>query len=439
MGELLSAGVLAPLRVADYRKLWIGQMVSVVGDKLNQIAMGFMVYKVTGSMLQMGIMLGVTVLPAALFGLFAGAYVDRWDRRKTMVIADVVRAGLVLTIPWAIATGGVAFAYVIAFAVAAVALFFEPAKLSLIPSLVPENELMAANSLDNATSAIAELAGLAFAGAVVAVLGYGRAFTLDAASYLFSAGMIALISKRYGRGAAPAKGAAAHPATALGADVAYDIETPSLPEPTFAPEPAGSGSSITADVAEGARYIMRTQPLRDLLALWAFAALGLGASLTVGYGLALQRYDAGAPGLALLDGAITVGLLIGTVWVGRRDSGTNGTKLLSGLTAFGLIFATVSLADSIWVAAALLLLTGIANMWFLVPSITLVQRVSREDLRGRVLAARQTITRLASAASVVAAGVAIEHVPMPVVILGVGAMVTLAAAWGWTRSSLRDA
>ncbi len=102
----MRVGVLAPLRIADYRKLWVGQMISVVGDKLNQIAMGIMVYKITGSMLQMGVMLGVTVLPSALFGLIAGAYVDRWDRRKTMIVADLLRAGLVFFIPWAIAHGG---------------------------------------------------------------------------------------------------------------------------------------------------------------------------------------------------------------------------------------------------------------------------------------------------------------------------------------------
>ena len=72
--------VLAPLRSADYRRLWIGQVVSVVGDKINQIAMAIVVYAITGSMLQMGIMLGVTALPAALIGIPAGAYVDRWDR-----------------------------------------------------------------------------------------------------------------------------------------------------------------------------------------------------------------------------------------------------------------------------------------------------------------------------------------------------------------------
>ena len=96
----MNTSVSAPLRAPDYRRLWVGQVVSVVGDKINQIAMAIMVYALTGSMLQMGIMLGVTALPAALFGVVAGVYVDRWDRRRTMVSADLIRAAAVLAIPF---------------------------------------------------------------------------------------------------------------------------------------------------------------------------------------------------------------------------------------------------------------------------------------------------------------------------------------------------
>jgi DHA3 family macrolide efflux protein-like MFS transporter len=430
----VSLGVLAPLKVSDYRKLWVGQIVSVVGDKLNQIAMGIMVYKVTGSMLQMGIMLGITVLPSALFGLIAGAYVDRWDRRRTMIVSDLLRGALVLLIPWAIANGGVLSAYLLAFSVATVALFFEPAKLSLIPELVPDAELMAANSLDNASSAIAELVGLAFAGAVVGILGYARAFQLDAVSYVFSAGMIALISHRESRrGAAP---------IAVEAMLALDPDANPLPELIAARDvspDADPAAGIFAEVAQGARHIWRTPLLRDLTTLWAFAALGLGASLTLGYGLALQRYDAGALGLALLDGSIAIGILVGTLTVGRTNSAHSGVSVLGGLTVFGLSFGLVAAAPTIWVAAPLLLLGGIANMWFLIPTITMVQRTTREELRGRVLAARQTITRIASAISIVLAGLAVEQLSMSSVILAVSAMVLAAAAWGWTRPSLRDA
>ena len=88
-------------------------------------------------------MLGITLLPAALFGLLAGVYVDRWDRRRTMIWADLIRAGLVAVIPF-VARFGIGWVYVIAFMVSSVSLFFIPAKRAIIPDLVPADELMAA-------------------------------------------------------------------------------------------------------------------------------------------------------------------------------------------------------------------------------------------------------------------------------------------------------
>lgn len=349
-----------------------------------------------------------------------------------MIGADVIRAGLVLIIPWAMANGGVVSAYLLAFSVATVALFFEPAKLAFIPELVDERELMAANSLDNASAAIAELLGLAFAGVVVGTLGYQRAFTLDAVSYLFSAGMIALIAARPALRRTRVRND--------GIELALDADGSPLPDlltPAEEPPADDPGAGLFAEVAEGASHIMRTPLLRDLMTLWAFAALGLGASLTLGYGLALERYGAGAYGLALLDGSIAVGLLIGTMTVGRNGTLPAGLKVLGGLTAFGLAFGLIAFAPSIWVAAPMLAFTGAANMWFLVPTITMVQVTTREELRGRVLAARQTTTRIMSTISIVLAGIAVDHLPMPIVIAAVGAIVLAAALWGWTRPSLR--
>ena len=129
--------------------------------------MAMMVYAITGSMLQMGVMLGVTLLPPALFGLPAGVYIDRWDRRPTMIAADVMRAVVVVLIPYVVGFG-IGWAYVLAFLASTVSLFFVPAKRSLIPDLGGTDQLMAANSLDNGSEAIAEIVGLGLGAAIVA-------------------------------------------------------------------------------------------------------------------------------------------------------------------------------------------------------------------------------------------------------------------------------
>jgi MFS transporter, DHA3 family, macrolide efflux protein len=396
-------GVFAPLRVADYRRLWLGQVVSVVGDKINQIAMAMMVYAITGSMLQMGIMLGISFLPAALFGVFAGVYIDRWDRRATMVWADIARAGLVVVIPFVVPYG-VYWAYLIAFLVSTISLFFLPAKRAVIPEIVPAEQLMAANSLDNASESISELVGLALGGALVATLHYPGAFVVDAATFVFSAAMI--YSMKYRR--------------------------------TPAAEGVAPGS-VLAEAKEGLSYIWHSDVLRELMSVYVLAAVLGSAAISICYALALVRYQAGAPGLALLDGAIAVGALIGALAVARSGPARPGLKFLAGTAAFGASLMLISLATTIWMAVLLLILGGMANMWFFIPATTIMQSQSAPVLRGRVMAASTTATRLAMVVGIVGAGALAETTSIAWLAAVTGAAAIGVASIGMLSASLRNA
>ncbi len=401
-GGQLKTGVFAPLRIVDYRWLWIGQFVSMIGDKIHQIAMAMLVYSVTGSMLQMGLMLGITLLPAALFGLLAGVYVDRWDRRITMIVADLGRAALVASIPF-VAPYGIGWVYAIAFIVSSVSLFFIPAKRASIPDLVPADELMAANSLDDTSEAVAEFAGLAFGAAIVATLGSSAAFGIDAVSFVFSAVMISRIS--------------------LHAIASAEVAT----------------TTVWTEAVEGLRHIWSSSVLRDLIGVYALAAVFAAGALAVTYALALQRYNAGAPGVALLDAAVTAGTIVGALAVGRSGAGQPGRKFLLGIAGFGLSLAALALAETIWVAVPLLALVGVANMWFVVPATTILQTRSAVPMRGRVMAASTSVNRIAMVAGVVAVGALSESVPLAWVTGGVGAGALLAALAGALQRSLREA
>lgn len=394
-----------PLRSSDYRRLWLGQTVSVIGDKVDQIALSVLVYQKTGSELQMGIALAISMLPAALFGMLAGAYVDRWDRRRTMLVSDLLRAALVLSIPFAVEVG-LWLVYVLAFLVALVSLFFEPAKLSLIPELVGAEDLMAANSLDNATVSAAELAGLAFAGGIVAGLGYRTAFFFDAATYLLSALFIWSISHR-GQ-----------------VQLAFD---------------GGRWRDAVRDAVEGVRYVIAHPVLRDLLAVYSVVSAGIAATVTFTTLLALDRFDAGAAGLAILDGAITSGLLFGSLAVGRATPGNPVRKLLTGLLWFAALFAATAFVPSIVWAVPLLFAGGIANMFVYVPLATLLQTITAVDMRGRVFAAKQTASRVLSVIGFLAAGAMASRSALGLTasILVVCAFIALAALVGWSRPSLR--
>lgn len=403
---MLGGRLWEPLRSADYRQLWSAQLVSVVGDKVDQIALGILVYAKTGSELQMGIMLAISMLPAALFGMIAGAYVDRWDRRRTMIAADVLRAVCVGAVPF-VAEWSLYAVYALGFTAATIALFFEPAKSSLIPDLVGEDDLMAANSLDNATSSIAELAGLLFGGVLVAWLGYRVAFLLDAGTFLLSAIFVLSISHRGTR------------EEKAGGMVAW--------------------RPVVREASDGLRYVWNHPVLRDLLGVYSFAIIGVAASTTFIFALALDRFQAGALGLTALDGAITIGLLAGSVAVGRSDPSAPARKLLAGLFAFGALVSLTAITPSVALTAVVFFCAGVANMFFYVPMATILQSDSEPAMRGRVFAAKQSISRVLSVVGFIGAGALAETVGLTPSILLAGAIVVAMALYGWSRPGLRAA
>ncbi len=398
----------APLRTPDYRRLWLAQCVSIVGDKVNQIALSIMVYRLTGSLLQMGAMLAVTVLPSAMFGLNAGSLIDRWDRRRTMFFADIFRACLVVAIP-PLAHFGLPAIYTLAFLVATVSLFFEPARLSLVPEVVSPADLMAANSLDNTTNAVAELLGIALGGTLVAVIGYRSAFFLDAATYAVSALLIV--------------------------SLAYRRKVREVPR-------FGIGQ-LRADLREGVRRIVGQPVLRDLVGVYTLAALGASAAITLCFLIALKEFRfAGMPDavrLAVVDTAITGGLVLGGLLLGMSGSGRAGAKFLWGLMVFGGVFAAVALVGDFWLAVALLFCAGVANVWFQIPMVTLIQQATEDEYRGRVFALRTVVVRIVTVVGLLGAGALAQALGVAPAVAVVGGFVFIVGVAGWTRRALREA
>jgi len=402
-------GVLSPLRRSDFRRLWIAQSVSIVGDKINQVGLVVMVAKLTGSALQTGLVLAITFLPAALFGLVAGPLVDRWDRRRTMIWADVARAVLVGSIPIAIGIGLPAV-YLLAFASSTVSLFFEPSRMALIPSIVSDDELMAANALDMTTMSVAELLGIGFGGALVATIGYRVAFWVDGVTFLISAAFVLAIGYR---------------AVAQAPSARFGIAT------------------LWADLKFGIDRIRKDGVLRGLAITYAAIALAGGAAITLSILLAYKVYLETGLSLALrvtvVDLATTVGLLVGAVAVGMSGSLSAGKKYLWGIVAFGAILMSFLFVRSLWVAALVLALAGVANQYFGVPMLTLLQKHTEAETRGRVFAVRTTIARVASVIGLAGAGLAAQIYGVLPMTVAVGAFILVVGLLGFSMPHLRRA
>ena len=132
--ERAQSPYLALIRNRNFSLLWIGQLISFFGDRIHQVALGVLLIDL-GTPLDLGIALAMTAAPNVLLGPLAGALVDRWDRRVTMIVCDVLRAGLVLLIPVVVRIE-MWMVYAVAFAVATVGLLFRPAKNAVVPAIV---------------------------------------------------------------------------------------------------------------------------------------------------------------------------------------------------------------------------------------------------------------------------------------------------------------
>lgn len=384
--------------------LWAGQFVSQLGDRLAALAFPWLVYTTTGSALGTGAVFAIYTLPYVLFGAFAGVAVDRIDKRRLMIGADVVRALLVLAVPF-LATRSLPAVYVLAFVIATAGVFFDPAKLSILPEIVPPERLMRANSLMSTAENLTEILGWAFAGLLLAAVSTSAAFGLDALTFAVSAG--ALVVMRY---QAPARAAVERTA-----------------------------SAYWEDLREGLSFLRRDRGVRANTVMIVVCVAGLGAAYPLTFLFAVQVLDGGARAFGLLEAAVGVGFLAGSLaLVALAARVRKGRVMVVGLAAMGLFLALVSLTDSMWTTAVPLALFGLANAAVLIAVDTYLQQAIPAGMRGRVLGSRFTLTQGTYALSVLVGGGLAAVVDVRILFAAAGAVVALSALVGLLSREVRE-
>lgn len=186
--------MLATLRQRNFALLWFAGLVSMTGDWVLITALPFYVYERTDSTLASGLVLAAYFAPGLLFGSVAGVFVDRWDRRRTMVGVDVLQALVMLGLLIARVDGWLWVVYVVAFTESTLSQFFGPAENALLPQLVGEERLFTANALNSLNNNLARIIGPSIGGVAVALTGLTGAALINATSFLIAAGLIALIA-----------------------------------------------------------------------------------------------------------------------------------------------------------------------------------------------------------------------------------------------------
>jgi DHA3 family macrolide efflux protein-like MFS transporter len=391
-----SVGFVQVLRNGRFARLWLGQVISAIGDYFYFLAVPILINKLTGSTAAIGLaMILGFALPQLLFGVPAGVLVDRWDRKRLMIVTDLLRAVLVLGGLLVHTAQTIWILYVVGFMVSVASRLFFPARSALIPALVAENELMAANGLSQLTETASLLAGPALAGFMIGWFGEGVAFVVDSASFVVSA--LAIVS--IGTVAAQSKPAA----------------------------PAPSARALWSELVEGLRFLLGHPVLRGIVLSFAVVHLGVGAINVLWVPLLSRQYGVGPEGMGLVDSVQGVGMALGGLTVGWLAARLSKTRMsMVGLVIIGAMLGLTGVAPGYVYVVGLMFVLGVALSPVEAALTTLMQQNTPDRSRGRVFSALSTFGSFAGMISMAGAGGAAELVGIPTVYLACGALVMLA-------------
>jgi MFS family permease len=371
---------------------------------LAALAFPWLVYTSTGSAMGTGAVFALYTLPYVLFGAFAGVAVDRMDKRRLMVAVDLLRAALVLLVPL-VATRSLPAVYVLSFAMATAGVFFEPAKLAILPEIVMPGRLLRANSLFSTSENLTEILGWSLAGLLLASVSTSVAFQLDAVTFAVSA--VALLLMRY---RAPVRAAAKNTARAF-----------------------------WGELRDGFRFVGRDRGLRANTVMIVICCAGLGAVYPLTFLFAVRVLEGGPGTFGALEAAVSAGFLAGSLtMVALAARVHKGRVMITGLAVMGACLALVATTESIWVAAVPFAVFGVANAIVLIAVDTYLQQAVQDGMRGRVLGTRLTLTQGTLAVSVLVGGALAGVVDVRILFIVAGAIVAVSSLVGLLTREVRE-
>ncbi|HEX6868663.1 MAG TPA: MFS transporter [Candidatus Limnocylindrales bacterium] len=370
LGRAARVPLLAPLGIRDYRFVWLGESISLLGDQFNTVALAWLVLGQTGSGFALGAILIAAAIPRGVFLLFGGVLSDRISPRDLALASNVLRAILTTVVAalvigervelWHLAAVGVVFGTVDA--------VFLPAINTLVPRLVPSERLAAANAMLQGTGQLVGTIGPAVAGFAVALVGVGAAFAVDAASFAVAALMLWFVRS----GATPGHGS--DDAAAL---AEAPVDQGSQPH----------AASIRASLVEGGRVVLGDPVMRSIVVLSTAANLAFTGATVVGLPwLVLVRFGADAAALGLLFAAFGAGSLVGVIAAGSLPQPRRfGSIVLGFVLIMGIGLAAIGLAPTLPVAGVILFGIGAMNGWVNIVVIAWVQGKTDPVMLGRTM------------------------------------------------------
>jgi DHA3 family macrolide efflux protein-like MFS transporter len=419
----------------SFTSLWAGQLISLFGDRIHQLALAAAVLVTTGSALATALVFVTATIPNLLFSPIAGTLVDRWDHKEVLVVSDLLRAATVLLIPLAIVTN-IVLVYPLVFALTSISIFFRPARVAILPQMVRPDELLTANSAMWVGETLADVIGFPLAGLFVVALGPALpiAFWLDAATYAASAVLLATLVVR-GRD---------EPVESAEAGVDTVPETVPLAPATANGLMDDVEPGFLGELKAGWRFLRREPVLlaNTLQATVAQLTVGVLLALTPVY--ARTVFGDGPLGweavYAFIETGVGAGNLIGGFMIGLIGMRfAKGHMVIAGYAVWGFLITMLALTGNLALVLGFAFGSGIANMVFVIPSQTLFQERTPPELMGRVVGFRFALVAGAMTLAMALGGILAEVVGVTTVLAAFGLTTMITGLAGVLVPAVRDA
>jgi Na+/melibiose symporter-like transporter len=365
-------------RQRDYRLVLSAGLISLTGDWILRIGLAYYVYELTGSTLASGGLLLSSFLPLFLLGSLAGVFVDRWDRRRTMIVTNLLHAIVLLPLLLVRDDSTIWVVYLVVLGQSCLQQFFRPAEQSLVPLLVESRQLVTANALNSQSSDIARLIGAALGGVLAAFGGIPLLALVDAATYL--AAMVLLIGVRH-----------------RGNKIVVEKTT-------------GAIQRIKAEWVEGVRICLGGPALRLVFIFGLATGVGEGAMSTLFAPFVSTELGGDGTTYGLISSSQAVGGIVGGLIAAAVGSRFSAAKMWGvGAVLFGLIDLVMFCYPLAWHSVApafvCMVLVGVPGAFLIAGMMTVLQRLTDDASRGRVFGALFATEGLAVLVGTVAAGI----------------------------------
>jgi len=357
-------------RNRNFRLLWVGQLLSQIGDQCLLIAAITLISTLSQSPWVMLIPVISIAIPQLVFGLVGGVAADRWNRKLTMIVSDVLRGIIVLSILFINGVQQLWILYLAAAGLAFVGVFFYPARNAAIPNIVPPGQLLAANSLIQGSYVIALIVGPVIAGAAVE-LWIPAAIIFDSATFFASAIILSVLR---------------------------------IPQATSERLRTTEEKSVWEDMKVGLDFIRHNRALNRVLVITSIATLGIGAIVLLAIPHLEEQLGAGGLEYGVAMSMLGLGSVLGGVMVSRISRWLSTSTIVGGMLILGgVAIVAFAFAPSYGVVLVSIAIIGLCIVVARGALDTISQALSPDAVRGRVQAA---VNLLVVAATAVAEGVA---------------------------------